>query len=67
MSTSIILIFWTIILLIILYFSTIAVINLLNNLINHGRGAMKSIFILIGVIIILWILLHPEEAKSLIE
>ncbi len=67
MNASITLILWTIVLLVILYFLTIAVINLLKKLIDHGRGAMKSIFILIGVIVVLWIVTHPEESKHLVQ
>jgi hypothetical protein len=41
-------------------------INLLKKLIDHSRGALKSIFVILGVVAVGWIIYHNENSDDIL-
>lgn len=67
MQSTIILALSTVVLLVAGYWILIAIINLLKQFIDHSRGALKSIFVILGVIAMIWIAVNQDRSEPILQ
>ena len=64
---TLILITGTIVLLVLCYFVVNAAITLLRKLVDHGKGSLKGIFVLLGAVMVIWVLSNQERSPEILQ